>query len=119
VALRVNYMDFRAFHDRLRAHGGSRTVGGQLDGVSFYEHGWLQSCDQVAAVAGGHRIPDADRLSVRPHGRADRSAGDCDTGWHIRTGEWILAHHAVPYHDLFSLFQSRAASGTRGSGWRT
>lgn len=28
--------------------------------------------------------------------------GDCDTGWHIRTGEWILAHHAVPYHDLFS-----------------
>ena len=28
--------------------------------------------------------------------------GDCDTGWHIRTGEWILAHHAVPYRDLFS-----------------
>jgi len=27
---------------------------------------------------------------------------DCDTGWHIRTGEWILAHRAVPYHDLFS-----------------
>src|SRR5580658_9846177 len=28
--------------------------------------------------------------------------GDCDTGWHIRTGEWITAHHAVPAHDLFS-----------------
>ena len=28
--------------------------------------------------------------------------GDGDTGWHIRTGEWILAHHAVPTHDLFS-----------------
>ncbi len=28
--------------------------------------------------------------------------GDCDTGWHIRTGEWILAHHAVPAHDIFS-----------------
>jgi hypothetical protein len=28
--------------------------------------------------------------------------GDCDTGWHIRTGEWILKHHAVPYRDLFS-----------------
>ncbi len=28
--------------------------------------------------------------------------GDCDTGWHIRTGEWILAHHAVPTHDIFS-----------------
>ena len=21
--------------------------------------------------------------------------GDCDTGWHIRTGEWILANHAA------------------------
>ena len=28
--------------------------------------------------------------------------GDCDTGWHIRTGEWILANHAVPTRDLFS-----------------
>lgn len=28
--------------------------------------------------------------------------GDCDTGWHIRTGQWILAHHQVPFHDLFS-----------------
>ncbi|MBZ5725779.1 MAG: hypothetical protein LAP87_12365 [Acidobacteriia bacterium] len=28
--------------------------------------------------------------------------GDCDTGWHIRTGEWILAHRAVPTHDVFS-----------------
>jgi hypothetical protein len=28
--------------------------------------------------------------------------GDCDTGWHIRTGEWILAHHAVPARDIFS-----------------
>ena len=27
---------------------------------------------------------------------------DGDTGWHIRTGEWILAHHAVPKVDLFS-----------------
>jgi hypothetical protein len=28
--------------------------------------------------------------------------GDCDTGWHIRTGEWILAHHGVPARDIFS-----------------
>ena len=28
--------------------------------------------------------------------------GDCDTGWHIRTGEWILANHAVPTRDIFS-----------------
>src|ERR1700721_2420751 len=28
--------------------------------------------------------------------------GDGDTGWHIRTGEWILAHHGVPQVDMFS-----------------
>jgi len=27
---------------------------------------------------------------------------DGDTGWHIRTGEYILAHRAVPTEDLFS-----------------
>jgi hypothetical protein len=27
---------------------------------------------------------------------------DCDTGWHIRTGEWILANRWVPAHDIFS-----------------
>jgi hypothetical protein len=28
--------------------------------------------------------------------------GDGDTGWHVRTGEWILSHGRVPYTDLFS-----------------
>ncbi len=28
--------------------------------------------------------------------------GDCDTGWHIRTGEWIAANHGVPARDIFS-----------------
>src|ERR1700733_15352412 len=28
--------------------------------------------------------------------------GDGDTGWHIRTGQYILQHHAVPTQDLFS-----------------
>jgi hypothetical protein len=28
--------------------------------------------------------------------------GDCDAGWHIRTGQWILANHRVPVRDLFS-----------------
>ncbi len=28
--------------------------------------------------------------------------GDGDTGWHIRTGEWILAHHTIPHTDIFS-----------------
>ncbi len=27
---------------------------------------------------------------------------DCDTGWHIRTGEWILANGWVPTRDIFS-----------------
>jgi hypothetical protein len=27
---------------------------------------------------------------------------DCDTGWHIRTGEWIAANHMVPARDIFS-----------------
>lgn len=28
--------------------------------------------------------------------------GDGDTGWHIRTGEWILSNHRVPADDFFS-----------------
>ncbi|MBL0160960.1 MAG: hypothetical protein IPP47_28340 [Bryobacterales bacterium] len=31
-----------------------------------------------------------------------RLLGDGDTGWHLRTGEWILDHGAVPRQDLFS-----------------
>ncbi|MCL5744475.1 MAG: hypothetical protein M1541_11210 [Acidobacteria bacterium] len=31
---------------------------------------------------------------------------DGDTGWHIRTGEWILQHRAVPTTDLFSFSRS-------------
>jgi hypothetical protein len=27
---------------------------------------------------------------------------DCDTGWHIRTGEWIMAHGGAPTRDVFS-----------------
>jgi hypothetical protein len=32
--------------------------------------------------------------------------GDSDTGWHIRTGEWILENHQVPAIDLFSFTKS-------------
>jgi hypothetical protein len=28
--------------------------------------------------------------------------GDGDTGWHVRIGEWIMAHHQVPHQDMFS-----------------
>jgi hypothetical protein len=27
---------------------------------------------------------------------------DADAGWHIRTGQYILAHHSVPHQDLYS-----------------
>jgi len=27
---------------------------------------------------------------------------DGDTGWHIRTGQWVAAHHGVPLRDIFS-----------------
>jgi hypothetical protein len=30
------------------------------------------------------------------------NATDFDLGWHLRTGEWILQHHAVPQTDPFS-----------------
>jgi hypothetical protein len=28
--------------------------------------------------------------------------GDCDTGWHIRTGDWMVANRLIPTHDFFS-----------------
>jgi hypothetical protein len=30
------------------------------------------------------------------------SVADADIWWHLRTGEWMLAHHAVPHVDLYS-----------------
>ena len=35
--------------------------------------------------------------------------GDGDTGWHIRTGEYILDRGAVPVHDLFSFSRAGQA----------
>ena len=37
---------------------------------------------------------------------------DTDVWWHLRVGEWIVQHHAVPRTDLFS-------SVTPDRGWRT
>lgn len=34
---------------------------------------------------------------------------DADVGWHIRTGEWIIDHHAVPHRDLYSFSKPEAA----------
>jgi len=33
---------------------------------------------------------------------------DADVGWHIRTGDYILDHHAVPYVDLYSFSKPNA-----------
>jgi hypothetical protein len=33
---------------------------------------------------------------------------DADIGWHIRTGEWIIDHHAVPHQDLYSFSKAGA-----------
>jgi hypothetical protein len=35
-------------------------------------------------------------------GGAPSLLADGDTGWHLRTGEWILANGRVPHQDLFS-----------------
>ena len=43
--------------------------------------------------------------------------GDGDTGWHIRTGQYILAHHAVPTQDVFSF--SRAGAPWFAWEWLT
>ena len=40
-------------------------------------------------------------MSSGPHGWQSLLA-DADVGWHIRTGEYILDHHQVPHHDLYS-----------------
>jgi hypothetical protein len=33
---------------------------------------------------------------------------DGDTGWHIRTGDYILDHHAVPHNDIFTFTRPAA-----------
>jgi hypothetical protein len=42
---------------------------------------------------------------------------DGDTGWHIRTGEWILQHRTVPALDLFSFTKPHAVWFSWEWGW--
>lgn len=42
---------------------------------------------------------------------------DCDTGWHIRTGDWILLHGRVPHTDLFSFTMPNAPWFAWEWGW--
>jgi len=46
-------------------------------------------------------------MSAGPHGWQSLLA-DADVGWHIRTGEYILDHHQVPHHDLYSFSKAGA-----------
>jgi len=39
-------------------------------------------------------------------GGAPSLLSDSDTGWHLRTGEWILANGRVPQNDIFSYTQA-------------
>jgi hypothetical protein len=48
---------------------------------------------------------------------ARRLLSDCDTGWHIRTGDWILQHRALPYKDLFSFSKPDDAWFAWEWGW--
>ena len=41
--------------------------------------------------------------------------GDGDTGWHIRTGQWILANGRVPTRTIFS-YTKPDSPGMRGNG---
>src|SRR5437868_11836180 len=43
--------------------------------------------------------------------------GDGDTGWHIRTGEWILQHRMVPQVDLFSFTKAHQPWFAWEWGW--
>ncbi len=42
---------------------------------------------------------------------------DGDTGWHIRTGEWILQHRMIPTTDLFSFTKPHQAWFAWEWGW--
>ena len=46
-------------------------------------------------------------LFSRGHG-LETLLTDGDTGWHIRTGEWILQSGSIPRHDLFSFSRPNA-----------
>lgn len=43
---------------------------------------------------------------------------DGDTGWHIRTGQWILEHRTVPVLDLFSYTKPNAVWFDWEWGWQ-
>jgi hypothetical protein len=47
--------------------------------------------------------------------RGDGLLNDADTFWHIKVGQWIVAHHAVPFTDIYSF--TRAGAPWTSSSW--
>ncbi len=47
-------------------------------------------------------------FAIGPYGWSGLLA-DADIGWHIRTGEYVLNHHSVPYRDLYSFSKPGAS----------
>jgi hypothetical protein len=43
-------------------------------------------------------------ISVAVSANGVNAVTDPDLWWHLRTGSWIIQHHAVPVHDIFSSF---------------
>lgn len=69
----------------------------------------ISRSDQAArAVLVGLLISAAAFICLRG---ATGAVADPDVGWHLRTGEWILQHHAFPHADPFS-------RATGGSPWQ-
>ena len=122
VALRVNYMDFRSFHDRMRVLEAMQPVvkyAGWLKEVSISNRNGSQFAVQVAAVVHGLRLPHADGFSVRAHGRGQDAAGRLRhrAGTSApANGSWPTAGSGARY---LLVFQSRASPGSPGNGCRT
>jgi hypothetical protein len=106
VALRVNYMDFRAFHDRLHA---TEDVQSPAWMAEFNGHGRFQIRDQAAAEPGGRGVLDAAGVSVRAYERVLHVAGRWRHGLahSHRPMDSCQPRGAVPRHVL--LFEA---------GWR-
>jgi hypothetical protein len=75
--------------------GSDRSTVGLIDKASEYlDSLWLVCLLTFAGV-----------MLNRPN-----AAAEGDLWWHIRTGNWILQHHAVPIHDTFAAY-------TAGKRW--
>jgi hypothetical protein len=68
------------------------------------KHSRSEQVAQALVIAALYAIPALIHLRAS-------SVGDPDIWWHLRTGEWIAQHHAVPRVDLFS-------SATMGKPWQ-